>query len=76
MASVTVRYWAAARRPGTASETRDGQTLADVVRQASAGRPSLPGCSGSALSWSTAPARTWRHRSPMVLVVDALPPAG
>jgi sulfur-carrier protein len=42
MASVTVRYWAATRTAaGTASETRDGQTLADVVRQASAGRPEL-----------------------------------
>ena len=42
MATVTVRYWAAARTAaGTTAETRDADTLADVLAQIGRDRPEL-----------------------------------
>lgn len=75
MASVTVRYWAAARSAaGTEAEVREGLVLADVVEQASAGRPELARVLGrcSFLVNSTrADLATPLHEG---AVVDALPP--
>ena len=42
MATVTVRYWAAARTAaGRTSETTDAGTIADVIVRVSADRPEL-----------------------------------
>lgn len=42
MATVTVRYWAAAKAAaGRDTETRDAGTVADVIGQVSEGRPEL-----------------------------------
>ena len=75
MASVTVRYWAAARTAaGIASETHEGQTLADVVRQASEGRPELARVLGICSLLVDSARADPATPLPEGAVVDALPP--
>jgi len=75
LATVTVRYWAAARAAaGVAEETRDAATLADVVRQVSQGRQELARVLGMC-SFLVDSARA-EPDTPLAegAVVDALPP--
>jgi sulfur-carrier protein len=75
MASVTVRYWAAARSAaGTSSETREGSTLADVVQQASEGRPELARVLGMCSFLVDSTRADLATPLPDGAVVDALPP--
>ncbi len=75
LATVTVRYWAAARAAaGRASETREASTLADVVRQVGDGRPELARVLGIC-SFLVDGSRVGQSAPlPDGAVVDALPP--